>query len=151
MTTKSKYQTKNVKFGGKSVVLFSLDGLTWSSRKDELSEIQARHEQQKIAFAQVRADGGEAAKAAKVAKAAKDANTSASGAESATPPVIAEKVKAIEPPAPRQKTGAKPKIVAGAKPASTHKQQKPTASPKKRPSSTPKAKPARGKAKRAAA
>ena len=39
-----KYQTKKVVFNGEELELYSLDGFTWSSRKDELPVIQERHE-----------------------------------------------------------------------------------------------------------
>lgn len=51
---KIKYLTKTVSFGGKPLTLFSLDGLTWSSRKDELVEIVERHESEKLSFGEIR-------------------------------------------------------------------------------------------------
>src|SRR5690606_10717706 len=46
----SKYLKKTVEFQGSKLVLYSLDGDTWSSRKDELHEIVERHELQKQNF-----------------------------------------------------------------------------------------------------
>ena len=46
--SKNQYLTKKVKFGGKDMTLYSLDGMTWSSREGELEEIQARHEREKV-------------------------------------------------------------------------------------------------------
>jgi len=50
MARKCKYEQKIVSFGGKPVALYSLDGITWSSRKEELDGIRERHEQEKAAF-----------------------------------------------------------------------------------------------------
>lgn len=44
------FQKKVIKFGGKTVELFSMDGATWSSRPAELPEIKARHEAQSVPF-----------------------------------------------------------------------------------------------------
>lgn len=44
---KSRYQIKTVKYGGKEFILYSLDGVTWSSKKNELEEIKERHEKQR--------------------------------------------------------------------------------------------------------
>lgn len=60
---KSKYLSKSVKFGSKQLILYSLDGNTWSSRKDELHQILERHDQERAAFNQMI---GEAAKAREV-------------------------------------------------------------------------------------
>lgn len=54
MAKKSEYMQKAVVFGGKKLVLFSLDGVTWSSRKDELRAIMERHEQEKITINDIR-------------------------------------------------------------------------------------------------
>ena len=54
MGKKSEYVQKTVTFGGKKLVLFSLDGITWSSRKDELRAIMERHEQEKITINDIR-------------------------------------------------------------------------------------------------
>lgn len=50
MAKKIKYLEKEVSFGGGSVLLFSLDGCTWSSKKEELEGIMERYEQQKLNF-----------------------------------------------------------------------------------------------------
>lgn len=47
---KAKYLSKIVTFGGKKITLFSIDGTTWSSKKDELHEIQERQERQRLAL-----------------------------------------------------------------------------------------------------
>jgi|GEM_PF-1144428 len=52
--TKQKYLTKSTSFGNKKLTLYSLDGLTWSSRCDELEVIRERHEAQRITFAQIK-------------------------------------------------------------------------------------------------
>ncbi|WKZ56363.1 MAG: hypothetical protein QY326_06410 [Bdellovibrionota bacterium] len=51
---KQKYLTKTVKFGGKTLTLFSIDGAVWSSRKDELTTIQERHEAERQKLAQLK-------------------------------------------------------------------------------------------------
>jgi hypothetical protein len=53
---KAKYITKSVKFGGKQFTLFSLDGITWSSRRDELHQILERQEQERKSFNQIMGD-----------------------------------------------------------------------------------------------
>ena len=45
-----KYLKKKVEFNGSTLVMFSLDGDTWSTRKEELLEIVERHELQKQNF-----------------------------------------------------------------------------------------------------
>ncbi len=50
---KTKYLTKSVKFGEKQFTLFSLDGVTWSSRREELHMILERQEQERKAFNQI--------------------------------------------------------------------------------------------------
>jgi len=50
MARKSKYSQKTVAFGGGQITLYSLDGITWSSRKEELEAILERHEQEKANF-----------------------------------------------------------------------------------------------------
>lgn len=51
---KPKLQSKTVKFQNKTLTLYSLDGMTWSSRKDELMVIAERHEQERLAFGEIR-------------------------------------------------------------------------------------------------
>lgn len=47
---KYRYISKTSKIGGVDVTLYSIDGATWSSRKDELVNILERHEQERTAF-----------------------------------------------------------------------------------------------------
>ena len=61
MTQKSKYLTKSVLFGGKTLTLYSLDGATWSSRKDELETIHLRHDAEQVTAAQLRGEADPAA------------------------------------------------------------------------------------------
>ena len=42
--------TKRVKFQGKDLILYSLDGVTWSSRSDELNMIHERHTNEQAGF-----------------------------------------------------------------------------------------------------
>lgn len=60
VTKKSKYHTKTVKFGTKELILYSLDGVTWSTRKTELLAIKERHDTERQNFAQLRGVAGEA-------------------------------------------------------------------------------------------
>lgn len=67
MAGKVKYLSKSVKFGSKTLVLYSIDGLTWSSKRDELSQIQERQEAQRVTLdgaVQPQKQEGEAEKAA---------------------------------------------------------------------------------------
>jgi len=41
---KIRYLSKKVKFGPKEFTMWSIDGVTWSTRKEELTMIQDRHE-----------------------------------------------------------------------------------------------------------
>ena len=55
MTKKaSKYQIKKVSFQNGEMELYSLDGHTWSSRKEELAVIEQRREDSKVSFDQIR-------------------------------------------------------------------------------------------------
>lgn len=56
---KIKYLSKTVNFGGKTLTLFSVDGTTWSSRKQELLEIKERQERDKVSFAAIKEENGE--------------------------------------------------------------------------------------------
>lgn len=47
---KGNYLTKKVKFQGKDMTMYSLDGITWSSRPDELQAIIDRHSTEQAAF-----------------------------------------------------------------------------------------------------
>jgi len=51
---KLKYMQKSVKFRGAQLTLYSLDGMTWSSRKQELTHILERQETQRITFGQIK-------------------------------------------------------------------------------------------------
>lgn len=57
MADKKDYMTKTVTLAGKTVTLYSLDGNTWSSRAQELTEIQERHANQKVTFVPSRGPG----------------------------------------------------------------------------------------------
>ncbi|RIL00008.1 MAG: hypothetical protein DCC75_14115 [Proteobacteria bacterium] len=47
---RAKYLTKTVKFNGKEMTLYSLDGATWSTRRNELITIKERQEAQRISL-----------------------------------------------------------------------------------------------------
>lgn len=145
---KPTYLTKEIKFGTQKLVLFSLDGCTWSSRKNELLEIQERHEREKIKITDIK--GGEAEEETKEAKPEEDSNEPfvlATDAEDEEPKAGAKKGKA-------QAASAK----ASNRKLPVHKNAKPgkdkvlNANPKRRISSKPqkaKAK-TKGKGKKAA-
>jgi len=48
MAKKGQFMTKTTSFGGKKVVLYSIDGLIWSTRKEELAIIKHRLDTQKV-------------------------------------------------------------------------------------------------------
>jgi len=50
MAGKLKYLSKSVKFGSTDLTMYSLDGLTWSSQKDELLVLKERQESQRISL-----------------------------------------------------------------------------------------------------
>ena len=56
---KIKYLTKSVSFAGKEITLYSLDGLTWSTRRSELLAIKERQERDKVSFAALKEENGE--------------------------------------------------------------------------------------------
>lgn len=45
-----RYMQKKVSFNGSQMTLFSIDGATWSSRKDELETIADRHEEERLIY-----------------------------------------------------------------------------------------------------
>lgn len=53
---KQKYLTKTVKFGSGFLTMYSIDGTTWSTRKEELHQIIARHEAERQKLAQLKVD-----------------------------------------------------------------------------------------------
>lgn len=52
--SKSNYLTKTVDFNDSKLTLYSLDGATWSSRKDELQVIKTRYEESRVTFQEIR-------------------------------------------------------------------------------------------------
>lgn len=51
---KNKFLTKTVRFGTKTVTLFSIDGHTWSSRRSELHTIKERQEAQRVTLGDIK-------------------------------------------------------------------------------------------------
>lgn len=49
---KIRYHSKKVRFGSKEFTMWSIDGVTWSTRKDELTQIQERHEAERLKLMQ---------------------------------------------------------------------------------------------------
>lgn len=51
---RAKYLTKTVKFAGQNLILYSLDGLTWSTKRAELQAIKERQESQRAILMDVK-------------------------------------------------------------------------------------------------
>ncbi len=49
---KAKYISKKVRFGAKEFTMWSIDGVTWSTRKEELTQIADRHEAERLKLMQ---------------------------------------------------------------------------------------------------
>jgi hypothetical protein len=49
---KAKYISKKVRFGSKEFTMWSIDGVTWSTRKEELMLIAERHEAERLKLMQ---------------------------------------------------------------------------------------------------
>jgi hypothetical protein len=161
MSQKPKFQSKSVLFGGKPLTLFSIDGITWSTRKDELAAIHERHEAQKVTAAHLRGEAGEeGAPAPKPAVAPKkkipavDPNRKfvakythpAVAAAAAKKEREAEAVVEKAAPIAVAKAKAPKKEIVAVKEERPQAKKKPlTAAPKKRVSSKPEAKKPAGK------
>lgn len=76
---KGKYLTKTVKFGDAEFTLFSIDGITWSSKKEELEDIKERHERQRQALIEDTKEYLRKEKERKAAKVGQDDEDSESG------------------------------------------------------------------------
>lgn len=155
---KAKYLTKTVKFGDKKFTLFSLDGVTWSSRRDELHQIIERQEQERKAFNQIMGD--QSAKPA-------DGATEEEPEKEDEKLLEAEADEILPIEAEPQRTKIKPRLGAGTKalpqkseeeaPKATSKDKKkakaaaPIAAPKARASSKPAKKMGKAKGKKRAA
>lgn len=158
---KLDYHTRETSFGGEKIVLYSLDGVTWSTRKEELAEIMERHEYERNTFGDIKGrilkkgsegeDDSVAGKPAKKIAGSKSKAPAATGnqpklADSKSKPVNKKKekqsklVKAALPKKNATKSASKPK-------ASKQK----AAAPKKRASSAPAKKAKTGKAKKKSA
>ncbi len=163
---KLNYETRETTFAGETIVLYSIDGVTWSTRKEELAEIMERHEYERTTFGDVKGrvmkkgiDGEEEADSAgedgvakpgrsKPEKSTKSEVNAKSANKKVVPQIKAK--KSGEKPAKAQlpKKGANAK-----KPSASSKAvKKEAAAPKKRASSAPvkKLKGAKGKKKTAA-
>lgn len=51
---KHTYHARETDFGGQKITLYSIDGLTWSTRKEELAEIMERHEYERNNFGDIK-------------------------------------------------------------------------------------------------
>lgn len=129
------YMTKTIKFGSNTLKLYSLDGQTWSSRKEELEVIKERHENEKLAI--VRLKNNTPANAAAGAKKAEE--------NKKTEPVPIAKAKGLKKekavPSSKSKEKAKPAL-AKTKPAAAapKKAKSKKAAPKKKAAAGSKAK-----------
>lgn len=57
---KNKFLNKVIRFAGKDVTVYSLDGVTWSTRRNELVELQERLERERVSFAALKEGDGAA-------------------------------------------------------------------------------------------
>ena len=160
---KGKYLTKVVKFGKENLTLYSLDGNTWSSRRQELTDIANRHEQERLKSIQAMGEGIEAEKGAEAEEEKEEKEEKEESAEQELEDDIDPEVdlgdleddeellldeeeapkkkgakKASSPPPAAAKSKAKSPPKSGAKPAVS----KPVAAA---PKTSPKKKPAKGK------
>jgi len=132
-----RYHKKVVSFGEDELILWSLDGNTWSTRKEELVNIQERHENERVTFEQIRSGNTSKRKAKENTDPEQqpEAKTAPSAPKKSTPEKT--KVPTKQERAPR----AKAKVATAkttSKRSSTSTKSK--TSPKKRSSSTPKKK-----------
>jgi hypothetical protein len=113
MSQKAKYISKSVKFGGKHLTLYSIDGFTWSSRKDELNAIMERHEQARINLAQLK---GEAPAGSNGTSPAAGAASNGQAGANAKAPVkkapVVHKVRFKPPPEPQIELVSYPQVPA---------------------------------------
>lgn len=171
---KVKYISKTVAFQGKQISLFSIDGITWSTRKQELMEIKERQERDKVSFAAIKEENGETKVVPKPATGASndeeeegeegyEAGAESEGEETEAVAEVDENDEDSKR-APRKKAGkptpvktapqVKGKVAPAVKSAAEPKKAIVTAkvSPKKRETSKPVAKPqAKGKSRQKAA
>jgi hypothetical protein len=143
---KAKYLSKSVKFAGKTVTMYSLDGATWSTRKEELHLILERQEQERASFNQLLGE----AKAKEEGEESPEAETDY---ERAAPEIEDEAILPIEDEESQRaskKTAAKAaaKSAKPGKKTEAPKKAKPAPAPKSRASSKPASKKASGKQKR---
>ncbi len=158
---KGAYFTKEVAFSGKKMVLFSLDGTTWSTRKDELQAIKERHEREKVTFNEIKGIEEEEEATEGGVKAAEDDGpvdiTGQAEAEENAPRKRGrpKQIHAAKAPAIAAKFdkghSKKPANLPKAPPKKAGKATAGAASPKKRASSKPAAKASKGKKNRRAA
>lgn len=87
---KLKFQSKVVRFGSHSITLFSIDGVTWSTRRDELQRILERHEQERLGLANLKDPSGGAGKGKPAKGPKKAAASDAEGAAIVDPEVEEE-------------------------------------------------------------
>jgi len=159
MNQKPKYLTKTVSFGTTKLTLFSIDGTTWSSRKEELHVIQDRHDAAKVTAAHLRGEPGggdvEANKAAVLSRRPSPADKKKSppgkylhpaeqSIQNRNEALAAAEAAKAQAPAAEPKAKAKLQSVPSPAPvkatAPTKKKAAPPAPPKRRAAAKPKAK-----------
>lgn len=134
MSTKTKYQQKQIKVGPKMLTLYSLDGLTWSSRKNELDEIKARFEAKRVTFSKQEVEGDEIAVVPVVDPEIEGDHIPAIDADEDQ-----RKPRRGRPPAGKVKLAAVPKPVPAKAPALKGRDEKSTKKPVSKSKATPKA------------
>lgn len=172
---KLKYLSKTVRFQGKEISLYSIDGVTWSTRRQELSQIKERQEAAKVSFAAIKEENGETKVVAKGPSGSEDEDPIEEDSKrdeyeefeedvldhqdtESPPPVKAGKdkkaaPKVAAPPPVKPAKGKAPQVQAKAapkknvKPAPSKKLAVEKVSPKKRASSKPMAKQPKAKSK----
>ena len=135
------YLTKTIRYAGKEVSLYSIDGLVWSTRKEELEQILERHQNERASFGDQIVGGPQSRAASARAKAAVPA-----------PAPAADKVVKPAPKAPKagaNKVAAKTQAKKTAKAVTGSKGKAAKGIAKQRDSGKPGAK--KAKSKRAAA
>jgi hypothetical protein len=115
---KVKYLSKTVTFGSESLTLYSIDGQTWSTRKEELIELKDRLENDRVTLVKKPGFAGQRRPGAHSKPAADDNKEAGQELESAkAEPPLAQSVKS--PPAKKKSKEApaakKPKKLAAVK------------------------------------
>ncbi|MBX7138947.1 MAG: hypothetical protein K1X83_13310 [Oligoflexia bacterium] len=145
---KGNFLVKEVKFGREKLTLYSLDGLTWSTRRNELADIKARQEREKVTFNQIKGVAEAEEPAQDAAEEEGQEPTSAADDEE-TPRRRFKGAKPAAPAAPAAKKGKPSVSLVAPKTKGKHATEPAkVAAPKKRGSTTPPKKSPKAKAKK---